>query len=351
MEKKEKEKILPQERYDKKLFKQAVKAAQAAKLVEEKQKRRRKAKKSLLIFLLLLLICFGIYLVLPFFEPKQEYTVAIKHPTSLMYEEIQEHILNEYSDDTLALSNLQAESVIVFNPLNGEVLFEKESNEKRNIASLTKLISAIITLENFDLDDVITVSLENIPEDLHLQLGVKDGDSISVENILKAMLVSSYNDSAYIIANAYPYGGYEGFVKAMNRKTEMLRMKNTSFSNPAGLDQEGNYSSAFDMGILSSVSRKYPEILSIVDSEKEIVSWSTQNGLLSTEVVSTNKVINEIKYIKGLKTGNTDLAGECFIGYFLYPSGNELITVVLNSQDRFGDTTIIERYARQVLLK
>jgi len=349
MEEKSKQKKLPEERYDKKLFKQAVKAAKEAKEIELKQRRRKRLRKDIIIFLSAITFSFVIYLILPLLQPKAEYTIAIKYPVDLGYKEITGEILNGYTDSNLEISNLKSQSILVFNPLNGDILFEKDSLEKKSIASLTKLMSAIIILENFKLDDIVTVSLENIPKDVYLQLGVKEGDKITVENILKAMLISSYNDSAYVIANAYPYGGYDGFIKAMNRKAEALNMKGSHFVNPAGLDQEGNYSTAFDIGILASVARKYPDIMNTVKKEKDTVTWSTQGGLLSTEVVSTNKLIQKSRYIGGLKTGNTDLAGECFVGYFVYPSGNELITVVLNSQDRFGDTESIEGYVRKVL--
>jgi len=349
METKEKKKILPEERYDKKLFKQAVKAAQEAKRVEEKQRSKKRWAKVGFISLVLVVIAFCIYLIVPLFQPKSEYTVANIYPKSLGYEKLVGEDVGGYIDKSISVDSLKAQSAIVFNPSNGDILFEKDTHERKSIASLTKLISAIVVLESFKLDDVITVSLENIPQDLSLQLGAKDGDKISIENIFKAMLISSYNDAAYIVANAYPYGGYEGFIKAMNRKAEMLKMKESNFSNPAGLDQEGNYSTAFDIAILVSVVRNYPEIMDMVKREREIVNWSNNSGLLSTEVLTTNKLLEESTYIKGLKTGITDLAGQCFAGYFVYPNGNELVTVVLNSAERFEDTKTIEKYARPLL--
>lgn len=349
MEEKSNQKKLPNERYDKKLFKQAVKAAQEAKKVEEIQRRRKRLGKSLLIFISVLSFAFVIYLVLPLFKPKSEFTISESLPNYLSYSSINGEVLNGYLEKGISVDSLKAQSVLVFNPSNGDILFEKNAYEKKSIASITKLISAIVILENFNLDDTVTVSLENIPEGTTLQLGVKDGDKITVENILKAMLISSYNDSAYVIANAYPYGGYNGFIKAMNRKAGMLNMRGSHFENPAGLDQEGNYSTAFDIGILASVSRKYPIILDMVQRREDIVKWNSDSGLVSTKVLTTNKLFDDNKYVYGLKTGNTDLAGQCFVGYFKYSNKKELITVILNSSDRFGDTKILEGYTRSLL--
>jgi D-alanyl-D-alanine carboxypeptidase (penicillin-binding protein 5/6) len=299
--------------------------------------------------MVVVVIAFCIYLIVPLFEPKNEYTVANIYPKSLRYERLVGEDINGYEDKSISVVNLKAQSAIAFNPSNGDILLEKDIHERKSVASLTKLISAIVVLESFKFDDVITVSLENIPQDLSLQLGAKEGDKISIENILKAMLISSYNDTAYIVANAYPYGGYEGFIKAMNRKAEMLKMNESHFSNPAGLDQDDNYSSAFDISTLVSVVRNYSEIMNIVIKEREVINWSNNSGLLSTEVLTTNKLLQESIYIKGLKTGITDLAGQCFVGYFVYPNGNELVTVVLNSSERFEDTKTIEKYSRPLL--
>jgi len=349
MEEKGKQKKLPEERYDKKLFKQAVKAAQEAKRIEDVKRRRKRLGKSILVFVGVLTVGFIVYLVIPIFKPKSEFTTSQSLPNYLLYSSINGEVLNGFVEKDISVDSLKAQSVLVFNPSSGDILFEKNAYEKKSIASLTKLLSAIVTIENFNLEDTVTVNLENIPQGTTLQLGAKSGDKITVENILKAMLISSYNDSAYIIANAYPYGGYDGFIKAMNRKAAMLNMKNSHFSNPAGLDQEDNYSTAYDVGILASVSRRYPIILDMVQRRKDTVRWNSDSGLVSTEVLTTNKLFEDVKNVYGLKTGNTDLAGQCFVGYFKYSNQKELVTVILNSSDRFGDTKVLEGYTRSLL--
>lgn len=344
-----KEKPLSKDRYDSKLFKQAVKAAKEAKELEKREKKKKRFLKGLLSVLILGIVVAIVYFLPPLFVPKNEFTLSQEYPKRVMYEYIQEERILYEQDESISVPSLSAESAIVFNPVNGDILYEKNINEKRSIASLTKLMTAIVVIENFQLDEVIDVKLENIPQDLDWQSGLKEGDKISVGNLLKAMLISSYNDTGYIFANAYSNGGYEGFINAMNTKTEVLKMNSSHFSNPVGIDEQENYSTVMDVAILSSVVTKYSEILKIVGLEKEVINWSTKDGLISKEILSTNKLFEENRYIKGLKTGITELAGQCFTGYFIYPNGNELVTVVINSKDRFGDTTLLEKYSRSIL--
>lgn len=344
-----KEKPLSQDRYDSKLFKQAVKAAKEAKELEKRKKKKERVLRGLLFVLIMGLVAVIVYFAPPLFTPKEQYTLSQEYSQRVMYEYIQEGKISYEQDESIFIPSLSAQSAIVFNPFNGDVLYEKNINERRSIASLTKLMTAIVVIENFQLDDVIDVKLENIPEDLDWQSGLKEGDKISVENLLKAMLISSYNDTGYIFANAYLNGGYEGFLNEMNRKATVLKMNSSHFGNPVGIDDTQNYSTAMDIAILTSVVRKYADILRIVEVEKEVINWSGQEGLISKEILSTNKLFEENKYIQGLKTGITDLAGQCFAGYFIYPNGNELVTVVINSKDRFGDTTLLEKYSRSIL--
>ncbi len=344
-----KEKPLSQDRYDRKLFKQAVKAAKEAKELEKRKKNRKSFLKGLFSVLILGVIAVVVYFVPPLFTPKEQYTLSQRYPQRLMFEYIQEKNISYGQDESISVPSISAESAIVFNPVNGDILYEKNINEKRSIASLTKLMTAIVVIENFKLDDVIEVKLENIPQDLDWQSGLKEGDKISVENLFKAMLISSYNDTGYIFANEYPNGGYNEFINEMNSKAKELKMNSTHFSNPVGIDEQQNYSTALDIAILSSVVRKYSDILRVVRIEKEVINWSTKDGLVSKEILSTNKLFEKNKYIQGLKTGITDLAGQCFTGYFVYPNGNQLVTVVILSKDRFGDTTLLEKYSRSIL--
>ncbi|PKN02713.1 hypothetical protein CVU76_01610 [Candidatus Dojkabacteria bacterium HGW-Dojkabacteria-1] len=343
------EKVLPDERYDEKLFKQAYKAGLEAKELEKKNSKKKKLFKISVIlfsFLLVLGIVSSFFL---FKKEKLEYIEAQEENKQVSFYEIQDDI--EILPLTLNISanNISAQSALVFDSRNGSFIFEKNIDERRPIASITKLLSVIVALETFKLDDTVEVSLENIPENLDWKLELQEGDIIKVDALLKSMLLSSFNDTAYILANAYPNGGYSGFVKAMNNKAKVLRMEDSMFSNPAGLDNEKNYSTARDVGKLVAATLNYEYILDITSKASANISWNSGDELKSKIIYTTNQLYGVNPYSKGLKTGITKDAKQCFVGYFVYPSKGEIITVVLGSEDRFTDTQNLERLSRQVL--
>lgn len=345
----EKQKDNIDKRYDRELFKKALKAAKQAKEEERRRKAKKRIQNVVIYTLIAITICISVCFVLKLIKPREEYILSNEVKYENTFKDIKGESISDSENLKIEIPDISSLSAIAFNPQNGDILYEKNINERLPVASLTKLMTVLVTLETFSLDEVVTVSRENIPEDLDWQLGLNEGDKISIENLLKAMLISSYNDCAFIVANAYPYGGYEGFLQAMNRKARELNMTYSSFSNPAGIDQEGNLSTVKDLAFLVSVIRKYPDILKIVGTSKEIVNWSSTQGLVSKEILTTNQILGTNRYMKGLKTGITDLAGQCFTGYFVYPSGKELVTIIINSKDRFSETVQIESLARPFL--
>jgi len=348
-EKKVEKKNLPDERYDEKLFKQAYKAAKEAREVEKKTKQKKSFLKiSLLISIPLVVISITL-LLLSFVKPKSEYIETGIYPKDTYLVELKQTDVRENIEKEVSDISISALSGLVFNPQTGDILFEKEIHERRYIASLTKILTAIVVLETFPLDEVIEVSRENIPEGLSWQLGLKNGEKISVENLFKAMIMSSYNDTAYIFANAYTKEGYGGFIKAMNSKAQSLRMFDSEFSNPAGIDQEGNFSTAWDVAMLISGAQNYKEIVDTVSLGSYTVNWSSGDEVISKKIFTTNQLYGVNPYSKGFKTGITDLAKQCFAGYFEYPNGKSVMTIVLGSEDRFTDTVKLERYSRGLL--
>ncbi len=344
-----KEKNLPDERYDEKLFKQAYKAGLEAKELKEKNSKKKKLLTFSLIFLSTILLVGLTLFLLSIRKEKFEYIESVSPAIHTIYPPIL------YEEDlksiplTITPTSITAQSVLVFDSKSGSVIFEKDSTERKSIASITKLLSVIVALENFNIEDSVEVSIENIPEDLDWTLELKQGDRIKIDYLLKAMLLSSYNDAAIVLANAYPNGGYDSFIKAMNSKAQSLRMKDSMFSNPAGLDNEMNYSTAQDVGKLVSAVLNYKYIVDLSSKGSANISWSSGEELKSQIVYSTNQLYGVNPYIKGLKTGITKNAGQCFVGYFVYPSGSQLVTVVLGSTDRFTETQNLERLSRKVL--
>lgn len=343
------EKVLPDERYDEKLFKQAYKAGLEAKELEKKNSKKKKILKLSAIFLSSLLILGIVLSIFLFKKEKLEYIEAQEGNRQVTLYDIQDEISPSPISLNINTNNISAKSALVFDSRKGSVIFKKNIDERRPIASITKLLSAIVALENYNLEDTIEVSLENIPENLDWKLELQEGDIVKVDTLLKSMLLSSFNDTAFILANAYPNGGYSGFIKAMNNKAKALRMEDSMFSNPAGLDNEKNYSTARDVGKLVSAALNYKYIVEVAGKASTNISWSSNGELKSKTIYTTNQLYGVNPYSKGLKTGITKDAGQCFVGYFVYPNKGELITVVLGSEDRFTDTQNLERLSRQVL--
>jgi len=344
-----KEKTLPDERYDEKLFKQAYKAGLEAKKLDIKKSKKKRVLKIFLILLSVILISSVTLFLLSLRKEKIEYIEAISTPKQNMLVPFEEGNEIDLLPTDISVGNISAQSALVFSINTGATIFEKNSTERKSIASITKLVSVLVALDTYNLEETIEVSLENIPEDLDWKLELKQGDRIKIDYLLKAMLLSSYNDCAYILANAYPYGGYDGFIKAMNSKAKSLRLTDTMFNNPAGLDNEMNYSTAQDVGKIVSSVLMNEYILDITGKSSLIISWNEGEELKSKTIFTTNQLYGVNPYIKGLKTGITDNAGQCFVGYFVYPNGIKLITVILESEDRFTDTQTIEKLSRKVL--
>jgi D-alanyl-D-alanine carboxypeptidase len=343
-----KEKTLPDERYDEKLFKQAYKAGLEAKELEKKSMHKKKLLKFSLVLIgvgcITVLLCVFVF----FRKEKPEYIESVeRNKQEGLYEIEDEFSLSAMTLD-VSVDGISAGSALVFDGKNGSILYEKNIDEKRSIASITKLISIMVALDTMNVEDSIDVHLENVPENLDWNLKLKEGDRIKIDYLLKSMLLSSFNDTAFVLANSYP-GGYDSFILEMNKKAKALRMDNSSFDNPAGLDSEKNFSTARDIGKLVSAALNYKYILNVVSVGAVKISWSSGNELMSETVYSTNQLYGVNRYVRGLKTGITDMAKQCFVGYFVYDNKKELITVVLGSEDRFKDTERLEYLSRQVL--
>ncbi len=232
--------------------------------------------------------------------------------------------------------SITATSYIVYDLNRNMILDSRNTNQKRAIASMTKLMSALVILDNYDLSSTITITQPITKVDR--ELGFQIGDSVGVNNLLNAMLVYSANDAAIIFANEYPNGGYTAFVKAMNDKAKSLGMTSTHFSNPSGYFDDNNYSTASDYLKLALVASGENRITKITSQLSYTLTFkSKQTGLNVTQtLISTDELLPHNQYVKGLKTGFTYASGECFASYWVKGKQKFLI-IVMNSQDRFGE--------------
>jgi D-alanyl-D-alanine carboxypeptidase len=267
----------------------------------------------------------------PWPETQSAYILPLSEPNYLP-------ILN--SDITEATVN--AKSALVYDLHSGRSLYEKDSGLKLPIASLTKIMTAVIVLEHYNLYDIVSVGNTAIKVDDERQ-DLYEGEQISVENLLKMMLIESSNDAAYALAQFGVTKNID-FIHEMNKKAIELKMHNSNFLDPAGLNDSA-YSTAEDLSQLTKFALTYPliwETLSqrnlVVESIDEKIKHFTKN---------TNLLLGVIPNIIGGKTGYTDSALGCLILVVEIPGQNDnIVSVVLGSNDRFGDSEKLINWAK-----
>ena len=224
-----------------------------------------------------------------------------------------------------------ARGVIVIDADSKAILYQKNPDLKLLPASITKIMTALVALENYDLTDEVTIDLINT-EPINMKL--KIGEKITVENLLYGLLVGSANDAALALAQNFPTGE-AGFIAAMNLKADNLHLHNTQFTNPIGFDNFSQYTTVHDLSLLtaaamqSDVFKRLVSTISITVADVDHTVWH--------ELTNLNLLLGRIPGLSGVKTGFTQLAGECLVT-FIQRQNHRIITVVLGSNDRFGDT-------------
>ncbi|NIM47218.1 MAG: hypothetical protein GTN40_03610 [Candidatus Aenigmarchaeota archaeon] len=228
--------------------------------------------------------------------------------------------------------SIQANSSLVVDKKIGNILFSKNENQPLKIASLTKIMTAIVVLKNSSLDQVVTVSgLYPLPED---NMGITNGEQIKVEDLLHGLLIGSANDAAVALA-IWLAGSVEGFVEMMNNEAKNLDLDNTNFTNPTGFDYpDGGYSTVHDLAKLVRFALNNEKFREIVGKQFYIAESVDKNIIHS---ISTTNWLLDNQLVFGVKTGKTAGAGECLIA-LAKSNKNEIIAIVLKSPDRFGET-------------
>lgn len=239
------------------------------------------------------------------------------------------------SQEWTAPAPTSAVAVLVIDLDSQTVLFERNASERLPIASLTKLMTATIILEENDPNDIVTVSQESADE-IGSQMNLYAGETITVRNLLYGLLIESGNDAAVALAE-YNAGSEAAFIDKMNQSAVNFGMMDSHYANTTGLDSQSAYSSAHDLALLSTRLLQDEGVRDIVKNSK----WEAtgQDGT-KHELLNTNILLGQMG-IKGLKTGKTPLAGECLISLANTPDGHEVLTVVLGSRNRFADTKIL----------
>lgn len=222
---------------------------------------------------------------------------------------------------------LSAVSAILMDGESGRVLFEKNAHQERAIASITKLMTALLVVENTEvLDDEVVIK----PEWTGIEgssLYLKADETVTVETLLYGLLLHSGNDAAVALAG-YCAGDVEAFVEQMNRKARELGMEHTHFTNPNGLSEEGHYSTAYDMALLGC---------SCAENELLARIMATKSIRMGTRVFTNhNKLLWRYKGCTGMKTGYTEKAGRTLVSS-AERDGQTLIAVTLNAPSDWSD--------------
>lgn len=250
---------------------------------------------------------------------------------------------------------VNAQAAILVEPETSTIIYEKNSNERMYPASMTKILTALVTLDYFDYDALVTVGNEINEVTLDSsKAGHKKGETLSVENLIRGLMIPSGNDSANVLAaavakkvennNDLSYEECEKiFTDLMNKKAEELGCKNSHFANAHGYHDDNHYTTAYDMSLITAEALKNDTIKKIA-GEKSF----SGNGAGNTLEENTNLITQEYnwkshnlliadgeyhyEYATGLKTGFTDQAGDC-VAATAEKDGTELIAVIMNSED------------------
>ena len=203
---------------------------------------------------------------------------------------------------------VNALSAVLIDGDTGRILWGKDENEPMAMASTTKIMTAIVTLENADISQKITVSKNATlapPDKMHLV----SGEELTIEQLLYALLMQSSNDAAVAIAESVG-GSVENFCAMMNNKAKELGCKDTEFVTPNGLDKGNHHSTAYDMALIGAYAIKNREFMRISNTKN--ISFSSSKK--SYSIVNKNQLLNTYNGAIGIKTGFTGKAGHCFVG-------------------------------------
>lgn len=241
--------------------------------------------------------------------------------------------------------------VVSFKPddQEGNILFKTNTDQILPIASLTKIMTAIIVLENFELEEIIKVSKNSV-----LTLGDKGGlirgEELEVGDLLYIMLMESSNDAAMALASDNPRLSYGEFINLMNSKAQELGLESTYFLDPIGLNSK-NKSTVLELADLTSHALNFPVIWEILKTSK-ITITSIDNKFIHN-LINTNELLDKISFLKGGKTGYTEEAGGCMLTVSTISGSfgdNYLITVVLGSDQREGDTEKLINWSQEAYI-
>lgn len=230
---------------------------------------------------------------------------------------------------------------LIYDRASGRILYEKNGNKQTPMASTTKIMTAIVVLENANLKDVVTIDSKAAGIG-GSRLGLKKNDRITVNDLLYGLMLRSGNDAAVALAN-YVGGSVQGFADMMNKKAQEMGLVNTHFVVPHGLDNQGHYTTAYELAKMADYALEN-------DKFKQIVSTQNTNIHINNDaknINNTNKLLGSVSGVYGVKTGFTNGAGRCLVAS-CKRDDLDIITVVIGAntnKQRTSDTIKLIQYA------
>jgi serine-type D-Ala-D-Ala carboxypeptidase (penicillin-binding protein 5/6) len=239
-----------------------------------------------------------------------------------------------------ASPQLTAPSAVLVDARDGHVLYRRSARARQSIASTTKLMTALLSLEELPLRRRLAAAPYHAGP-AESQINLRPGERMAVGDLLRALLLESANDAAVTLARGVS-GSVDGFVERMNRRAEQLGLDGTHFANPVGLDQPGNYSNAIDLSRLTRRLLRNDTFAAIVDLPEARLSTGARPRIVDNR----NDLVGRVPWVDGVKTGHTLAAGYVLIGYGKR-KGARLVSVVLGSPSearRDSDTLALLDY-------
>jgi D-alanyl-D-alanine carboxypeptidase (penicillin-binding protein 5/6) len=231
-------------------------------------------------------------------------------------------------------NDISAYAIYIVDIHSGVPLYAKNENVPLPPASTTKLMTALVALDLYKPSDIVTVK-ESTAGGQRMDLVLHE--RITVENLLYGMLIHSGNDAAEQLA-FHHQSGYGAFIAAMNEKAKVLHLKQSSFTNPAGWDELDHKMSAKDLARLAKAAVEHPLIAKMVAIPE--ITISDVDHVIFHKLKTTNQLLGKIPGVSGIKTGYTQEAGQNLVT-MVQRDGKKILFVVLRSQDRFADTTLL----------
>lgn len=250
---------------------------------------------------------------------------------------------NEGNENSNKIDNpeLNARIALIYDRASGRIIYEKNGNKQTPMASTTKILTSIVILENADLKETVTIGSKAAGTG-GSRLGLKKNDKITVNDLLYGLMLRSGNDAAVALA-LHVGGSIEGFADMMNKKAEELGLTNSHFVVPHGLDNEGHYTTAYELAKMADYALNIPKFKEIVSSKSATIYI---NGYPKA-INNTNNLLGSVSGVYGVKTGFTNGAGRCLVSS-CKRGELDIITVVIGANtnnQRTADTKELIEYA------